>query len=80
MSDSAYGNRVMTPRCDPVHTHCMDDLSKLRTRLRRARDRRDAQPPYSPDWDAAMAEIEDVSRLVWRHVPIDHCDRAPATH
>jgi hypothetical protein len=46
----------------------MDDLLKLRLRLQRARDRRDSQPAFSPDWDAAMAEIEDVTLLVRQHI------------
>jgi hypothetical protein len=56
----------------------MEDLLKLQSRLRRARERRDSQPPFSPDWDAAMAEIEDVSRLVWRHVPVSRHQPAAA--
>jgi hypothetical protein len=32
----------------------------LRRRLARARARLEAAAPYSPDWDAAMAEIEEI--------------------
>jgi hypothetical protein len=66
----------MTGRACESTLDCVDDLLKLRMRLQRARARRDSQPPFSPDWDAAMAEIEDVSRLVWRHVPVTRRDLA----
>lgn len=47
----------------------MDGLLKLRLRLQRARERCASQPAFSPDWDAAMADVEDVTRLIWRFVP-----------
>jgi hypothetical protein len=53
----------------------MEELMKLRLRLQRARDRRDAQPRFSPDWDAAMAEIEEVTQRVWAWTPVE--DRTP---
>lgn len=39
-----------------------DDPNLLIARLQRARQRLDAAPPYSPDWDAAMALIEEIER------------------
>ncbi len=39
-----------------------DDPQILLARLRRARQRVADAPAYSPDWDAAMALIEDIER------------------
>jgi len=39
-----------------------DDPQILLARLRRARQRAADGPAYSPDWDAAMALIEDLER------------------
>jgi hypothetical protein len=36
----------------------MDDSQNLRRSLEAACERRDREPPFSPDWDAAMDEIE----------------------
>lgn len=42
----------------------MDNRETLERRLERARARCAEQPPYSPDWDAAMGEIDElVARL-----------------
>lgn len=41
-----------------------DDLDTLRARLERARRRADESPPFSPDWDAATAHIEDLERRI----------------
>lgn len=54
----------------------MDELLILRLRLQRACERRDAQPEFSPDWDAAVAEIEDVTQRVWHFIPAER--RKPA--
>ena len=54
----------------------MEELLQLRLRLERARARCDAQRAFSPDWGAARADIEDVSRLIWGYVP--RADRQPA--
>lgn len=54
----------------------MEELLKLRLRLERARERCDAQRAFSPGWDAARVDIEDVIRLIWRYVP--SADREPA--
>jgi hypothetical protein len=56
----------------------MDDLLMLRLRLQRACERRDSQPEFSPDWDAAMAEIDEVTQRVWRFVPEDRLEPAAA--
>lgn len=37
-----------------------DDRDALRRRLELARARRDREPAYSPDWDAAVADIEEI--------------------
>lgn len=39
-----------------------DDPTLLAARLERARRRVADATPYSPDWDAAMALIEDIER------------------
>jgi hypothetical protein len=39
-----------------------DDPALLAARLDRARRRAADAPAYSPDWDAAMALIEDIER------------------
>jgi hypothetical protein len=39
-----------------------DDPVLLAARLERARKRAAESPAYSPDWDAAMALIEDIER------------------
>ena len=39
-----------------------DDPVLLAARLDRARLRAAEAPPFSPDWDAAMALIEDLER------------------
>lgn len=46
-----------------------DDSVLLVARLERARLRAADAPPFSPDWDAAMALIEDLER---RLVEIGH--------
>ena len=42
----------------------LDDLDILRARLERARRRAAEAAPGSPDWDAAMAHIEDLERRI----------------
>jgi hypothetical protein len=40
----------------------MDDSQNLRRSLEAACERRDREPPpFSPQWDAAMEEIEDLT-------------------
>ena len=46
-----------------------DDPALLAARLDRARRRAADSPAYSPDWDAAMALIEDIER---RLAELDH--------
>ena len=38
----------------------------LERRLELARARRDSQPSYSPDWDAAMSDIDEVTARLAR--------------
>jgi hypothetical protein len=40
--------------------------SELERRVMTARRRIRAETPFSPAWDAAMAELEDAEREVWR--------------
>jgi hypothetical protein len=48
------------------NTRRMDNTEILRRRLIQAKARRDAGAPYSPDWDAAMAEIDDLGARLAR--------------
>jgi hypothetical protein len=41
-----------------------DDPQVLIARLKRAHQRAADAPAYSPDWDAAMALIEDLERRI----------------
>ena len=43
----------------------MDTHVDLERQLEQARARRDREPAFSPDWDAAMAQVEDLSRQLW---------------
>lgn len=43
-----------------------DDPLVLRARLAIAFERRDREPPFSPDWDAAMNEIDDLTARLAR--------------
>jgi hypothetical protein len=43
-----------------------DPFSEVWLRLRRAHARFEESPPYSPDWAAAVAELEDIARQVRR--------------
>lgn len=42
------------------------DRRQLERRVSAARLRALALPPYSPAWDAAMGDIEDLERALWR--------------
>jgi hypothetical protein len=50
---------VNVHRVNSYETALVDDSQILRCRLERACDRRDREPPVSPDWGAAMGEIDD---------------------
>jgi hypothetical protein len=52
----------------------MLDRADLAMSLAVARRRAWALTPYSPAWDAAMAIIEDLERVLWR---VDHPDDRP---
>lgn len=43
-----------------------DDPVVIRARLAIACERRDREPPFSPDWDAAMSEIDELSARLAR--------------
>jgi hypothetical protein len=49
------------PRPDP------DPFAPVWRRLMRAHLRMEQAPPYSPDWAAAIAELEDLCREVRVH-------------
>lgn len=54
--------------CGGSRTGRLDDMLtnfELELRLERARARRDAQPAFSPDWDAAMESVDDLTRQLW---------------
>jgi hypothetical protein len=44
----------------------MNPIEALRRRLKLAEARRDSAASFSPDWDAAMAEIDDVAARLAR--------------
>jgi hypothetical protein len=43
----------------------MDNHVDLERQLEQACARREREPAFSPDWDAAMAQVEDLSRQLW---------------
>ena len=47
------------------HTRPMDTRVDLERDLEQACARRDREPAFSPDWDAAMAHVEDLGRQLW---------------
>jgi hypothetical protein len=44
----------------------MDNTEIICRRLAEAKVRRDTGAPYSPDWDAAMADIDDLTARLAR--------------
>ncbi len=60
---------MMTAQSRPARLIVMDTRETLERRLERARARCEEQPPYSPDWDAAMDEIEDLIVRIERLAP-----------
>jgi len=42
------------------------DAERLHRRANAARRRVSEATPFSPSWDAAMAELEDAERDLWR--------------
>src|SRR5438552_13417681 len=56
-----YAVRVICSRVNFHQTQRMDDSQNLRRRLEAACVRLDREPPSSPEWDAAMEEIEDLT-------------------
>ena len=55
-----------------------DPFAHVWTRLRRAHARLESAVPYSPDWAAALAELEELARELRMHdldrieVPFGH--------
>ena len=58
--------RVMRSAPGCCNTRRMDNTEILRRRLEQAKVRRDAGAPYSPDWDAAVAQIDDLAARLAR--------------
>ena len=56
----------MCSRRPDEQTAGMDTRMALERRLELARARRDSQPSYSPDWDAAMSDIDEVTARLAR--------------
>ena len=55
----------MCPGPFPEKTEGMDTRETLERRLALAHARCDSQPSFSPDWDAAMSDVDEVTaRLV----------------
>ena len=48
----------------------------IEIQLAEAHQRAQADTPFSPTWDAAMARVEDLERTLWR---IDHPDPRHST-
>jgi hypothetical protein len=50
----------MAARLGPAQNRQMDDLASLRCSFKRACHQRDSAPSFSPEWDAALLEIEQL--------------------
>jgi len=61
-----YGARQMRATSPARETEAMDTRIALERRLELARARRDSQPSYSPDWDAAMGDIDELTASLAR--------------
>jgi hypothetical protein len=51
-----------------------NELTVLEARLARALHRVESEPPFSPDWDAAMGEVDDLELQIaelTRRAPAD---------
>ena len=57
----------------------MNDRELLRPRLERALARCDAAAPYSPEWAAAMDEMDELSALAHRAILARRDWRVPVT-
>jgi hypothetical protein len=57
----------------------MNDRELLRPRLERALARCDAAAPYSPEWAAAMDEIDELSAVAHRAILARRDGRIPVT-
>jgi hypothetical protein len=56
----------MGHRVNSYETDLVDHPEMLRGRLSHARARPDREPPFSPDWDAAMDEIDHLTARLAR--------------
>lgn len=54
----------------PDQTEGMDTREKLERRLALAHARCDSQPSFSPDWDAAMSDVDEVTARLVRLVEL----------
>jgi hypothetical protein len=57
----------------------MNDRELLRPRLERALARCDAAAPYSPEWAAAMDEMDELRALAHRAILARRDGRVPVT-
>jgi hypothetical protein len=74
-----YGARAMRSAAGPCNARDMDTTEIICRRLEQAKVRRDAGAPFSPDWDAAMAEIDDMTaRLAGLAILARALPRVPA--
>ena len=61
-----YSVRVCAQRPVGATRDDMDTTAIIRRRLEQALVRRDAGAPFSPDWDTAMAEIDELAARLAR--------------
>ena len=64
-------NSTAVPEGSQVHRPGLQRVN-LELDLFSARRRAAQHPPFSPAWDAAMAEVEDLERALWQ--PDGHSD------
>jgi hypothetical protein len=79
-----YGGRPMRATWPARETEAMDTRvaleQRLEERLELARARRDSQPSFSPDWDAAMGDIDELTATLARLAILARAEqRVPAS-
>jgi hypothetical protein len=61
-----HGVKRMRGQSPTSETKAMDTRMALERRLELARARRDSQPSFSPDWEAAMGDIDELTASLAR--------------